>query len=114
MSSNKIISILGISGSLRDNSSNTNILKALTGLFPDHVSFKLFEKLDQIPPFNPGDDENEAIKIFKQEISTANGVIICTPEYAYGVPGTLKNALDWTVSTGEFNEKPISAISAFH
>jgi NAD(P)H-dependent FMN reductase len=38
--------------------------------------------------------------------------VVCTPEYAFGVPGTLKNALDWTVGTGELNDKPVSAISA--
>jgi NAD(P)H-dependent FMN reductase len=42
----------------------------------------------------------------------ADGVLICTPEYAFGIPGVLKNALDWTVSSGELNEKPVAAISA--
>lgn len=106
------IQILGISGSLRSNSSNTNILKIMASLFPDRVSFQLFEKLDQIPPFNPGNDDNDAVKDFKKVVAESDGVIICTPEYAFGVPGVLKNALDWTVATGEFNEKPVSAVSA--
>ncbi len=42
----------------------------------------------------------------------ADGIIISTPEYAFGVPGVLKNALDWLVSSGELNEKPVVAISA--
>jgi chromate reductase, NAD(P)H dehydrogenase (quinone) len=45
-------------------------------------------------------------------ISTATAVIICTPEYAHGVPGTLKNAIDWTVSANEFNNKPTALITA--
>jgi NAD(P)H-dependent FMN reductase len=45
-------------------------------------------------------------------LNAADGVLICTPEYAFGVPGSLKNALDWTVSSGEFYRKPVVAISA--
>ena len=112
MSSKENIHILGISGSLRSDSSNTNILNAIADLLPDYVTFKIFEKLDQIYPFSPGEEENDAVRGLKNDISNAKGVIICTPEYAFGVPGTLKNALDWTVSTGEFNDKPVSAISA--
>lgn len=106
------VKILGISGSLRNNSSNTNILKTISDLLPERVDFTIFDQLHLIPPFNPGDEENHVVKSLKSVISFADGVIISTPEYAYGVPGVLKNALDWTVSSGEFNEKPVSAISA--
>ena len=106
------IRILGISGSLRESSTNTIILKSLANLLPAHVSFDLFGELHLIPPFSPGDVESDAVKSMKEKIGKAAGVIICTPEYAFGVPGALKNALDWTVSTGEFNEKPVAAISA--
>ena len=104
--------ILGISGSIRNNSSNGNILHAAFALLPENFTFKIFDKLEQIPPFNPGADDNNVIKNFKKLVYKANGVIICTPEYAFGVPGILKNLLDWTVSTGEFNQKPVCAISA--
>ena len=50
--------------------------------------------------------------VFRQLLATADGVIICTPEYAHGVPGTLKNAIDWTVSTNEFSQKPTALITA--
>lgn len=106
------IKILGISGSLRSNSSNTNILKSIAGFNPDEVEFVIFEGLDQLPHFNPGQEENKAVRNFKTAISNAAAVIFCTPEYAFGVPGVLKNALDWTVSTGELNDKPVSVISA--
>lgn len=49
---------------------------------------------------------------FKQKIREAGAVLICTPEYAFGVPGSLKNALDWTVSSGEFVDKPVGLITA--
>ena len=106
------LKILGISGSLRANSSNTNILNAFFQLWPSNVDFSIFEGLDLLPHFNPGSEENEAVVVFKKAIARADGVVICTPEYAFGVPGVLKNALDWTVSTGEFNDKPVSAVSA--
>jgi len=112
MGSKENIHILGISGSLRSDSSNTNILNVIADLLPDYVTFKIFQQLDQISPFSPGKEENGAVRGLKNDILNANGVIICTPEYAFGIPGTLKNALDWTVSTGEFNDKPVSAISA--
>ncbi len=106
------IKILGISGSLRSNSSNTNVLKSIAGFKPDEIEFVIFEGLDQMPHFNPGQDGNQAVLNFKIAISNAAAVIFCTPEYAFGVPGVLKNALDWTVSTGELNDKPVSVISA--
>jgi len=52
------------------------------------------------------------VKDLRGQLQAADGVLICTPEYAYGMPGALKNALDWTVSTGEFYDKPIATISA--
>jgi len=109
---NNKINILGISGSLRDSSSNTSVLKAFFHLLPSHVDYSIFKGLDMLPHFNPGSEENEGVAILRKAIAEADAVIICTPEYAFGVPGVLKNALDWTVSTGELNEKPVSAISA--
>jgi len=106
------LKILGISGSLHADSSNTIILKTIQHLLPGNVEFSIFEGLEQLPHFSPERMENEAVIKFKNAVQQANGVVFSTPEYAFGVPGTLKNALDWTVSTGEFNEKPVCAISA--
>ncbi|MCF0055597.1 NADPH-dependent FMN reductase [Dyadobacter sp. CY356] len=109
----KNIQILAISGSLRVNSANTNILKSIGEMTDDSVDFQIFEGLDTFPHFNPGVDmDNEKVALFRKKVKEADGVIFCTPEYAFGIPGVLKNALDWTVSTGEFNDKPVAAISA--
>jgi chromate reductase len=110
---NKPLTILSISGSLKSTSSNTNILRAIAKLAPTEVTLNLYEGLGDIPPFSPErEDGIESVVRLRQLIAEADGVIIATPEYAFGVPGVLKNALDWTVSTGEFNEKPVTAISA--
>ncbi len=108
----KRIHILGISGSLRADSTNTIILKTLGSLLPSDITFEIFEGLDEIPNFVPGLDDTAAVARFKTAIAQSDAVVICTPEYAFGVPGALKNALDWTVGTGDLNDKPVSAISA--
>jgi len=108
----KHIHVLGISGSLRADSTNTIILKTLGSILPSDITFEIFEGLDEIAHFSPGLPDAEPVTRFKAAIAKADAVVICTPEYAFGVPGTLKNALDWTVGTGDLNDKPVSAISA--
>jgi chromate reductase len=106
------IKLLGISGSLRKDSANTHLIHALSRLLPEHVSISLFEDLDELPHFNPGKEGNVHVEAFRKAIADSDGVIFCTPEYAFGMPGVLKNALDWTVSSGELNNKPVAAVSA--
>lgn len=106
--------ILAISGSLRSTSSNTNILRTLVGLAPEHT-IEIYEGIGNLPHFNPEiDDERELISVqnWRNHLQAADAVIFCTPEYAHGVPGVLKNALDWIVSSGEFMHKPTAVISA--
>jgi chromate reductase len=107
--------IFAISGSLRAGSSNHNILRFLAKLAPPEINFTIYDSLAQIPPFDPGlDDESppDAVFEFRSFIAHADAIIICTPEYAYGVPGQLKNALDWTVSSGSLVDKPLALITA--
>lgn len=107
--------IFAISGSLRAGSSNHNILRFLGNLAPSGVNFTIYDNLALIPPFDPGLDNElppDAVSEFRSFIKHADGTIICTPEYAYGVPGQLKNALDWTVSSGSLVDKPLALITA--
>ncbi len=107
--------IFAISGSLRAGSSNHHILRFLQKLAPADITFIIYDNLAQIPPFDPGlDDESppQAVAELRSFIKHADGIIICTPEYAYGVPGQLKNALDWTVSSGSLVDKPLALITA--
>lgn len=79
-------------------------------MVPENVEFTLYKGLASIPAFDEID--NEPVTQFRQLIRQADGVLICTPEYAFGVPGALKNALDWTVSSGDFDQKPVALITA--
>jgi chromate reductase, NAD(P)H dehydrogenase (quinone) len=110
-----VVKILAISGSLRANSSNTSLLRALIGLAPDRVQISIYPSIGDLPHFNPElDDDRDLLTVenWRSQLRSADGILFCTPEYAHGVPGVLKNALDWIVSSGEFMHKPTAVISA--
>jgi len=107
--------VLAISGSTRSQSTNLNYIKAVSELAADAFSVELYERLLNIPAFNPdddGDDPPAVVTDFRDQLKKADGILICTPEYAMGVPGSLKNAIDWTVSSMEFSHKPVALITA--
>lgn len=109
------IRILAISGSLRAASANTTVLRAAITLVPVGMTITLCDSLGALPHFNPDLDGENALPIvadFRRQLAKADGVLICSPEYAHGVPGVMKNALDWIVSSGEFVDKPVALISA--
>ena len=109
--------IVGICGSLRAESSNAALLRAAAALAPPSMEVALYEGLGGLPPFNPDIDREEdvppaAVAELRALLASADGVLISSPEYAHGVPGTLKNALDWLVSTGELMGKPAIVIGS--
>jgi chromate reductase len=108
--------ILAISGSLRASSTNTTLVRFIMHLAPENMEMTLYEGLADLPHFSPDLDDKDhsqpSVQMLRQLLQDADGVLICTPEYAFGVPGSLKNALDWTVSSGEISRKPVAAISA--
>lgn len=108
--SNKI-KILLIPGSLRKDSSNHRIINNITSFDAGNIQFKVYNDLGKLPHFD-GEEGYELVDDWRKQIQEADGVLICTPEYAFGVPGSLKNALDWTVSSGEFYDKPVALITA--
>jgi chromate reductase, NAD(P)H dehydrogenase (quinone) len=106
--------ILAISGSLRAASSNTAALQAAAILAPAGTKIVLYTGLGSLPHFNPDldtDDPPEVVKALRQEIGLCSGIVISSPEYAHGIAGSMKNALDWLVSSSEFPEKPIALIN---
>jgi NAD(P)H-dependent FMN reductase len=107
--------VLAISGSVRKNSSHERILKAIRKLYMETLDIRIYHAIDQLPHFNPDvTDETSppAVEEFRSLIKNADGVLICTPEYVFSLPGSLKNALEWTVSTTVFTAKPCSFIVA--
>jgi len=107
--------IIGISGSLRAGSSNAALLRAAERLAPEGMEIAIWDGIGELPHFNPDLDEAEppaVVAEFRALLRTADGVLISSPEYAHGVPGSLKNALDWLVSDGELVGKPVALINA--
>ncbi|GGG60913.1 NADPH-dependent FMN reductase [Paenibacillus radicis (ex Gao et al. 2016)] len=111
----KTINIIAISGSLRQKSSNTALMNAIIGLAPDSMKYTIYNGLGDLPHFNPDldtDEGPESVLYLRNQLEAADGVLICTPEYGNGVPGVLKNALDWLVSSTVMMNKPAAVISA--
>ena len=109
--------LAAIPGSLRSGSSNAALLRAMARLAPGGVRVTLLEDLGSLPHFNPDLDVEgavapEPVAAFRASLAGADAVLICTPEYAHGVPGALKDALDWIVSSGELSGKPVALIVA--
>ena len=109
------LKVLAICGSTRRLSSNLNLINAFADLAAEKIAVTAYGDLTSLPHFNPDLDTDvvpEEVKAFREELAKADGVLISTPEYAMGVPGTLKNALDWTVSSMDFSKKPVALITA--
>ena len=108
------LNLLAISGSLRASSTNTALLRAAAILSPEGVATTVFEGLDALPHFNPDHADTPSLDAaaFIQAAVDADGLIIACPEYARGIPGTFKNALDWLVGSTKFPHKPVMLFNA--
>ena len=107
--------LLAISGSLRAGSSNMALLQAARLLAPPLLEVEIYEGLASLPHFNPDLDSDApppSVSDFRTRIRAADGLVISSPEYARGVPGALKNALDWLVSVEDFAGKPVALFNA--
>lgn len=108
--------ILLISGSLRAGSTNTATIRTAQQLAPVGVTVEVYEAMGSLPHFNPDDDQegevvDAAVADLRANITAADGVMICTPEYAGALPGSLKNLLEWTVGDGGTYGKPVAWIN---
>lgn len=109
--------ILAISGSLRSRSSNTELLRAAALLAAPFADVVFYVGLATLPHFNPDLDFEGAelpatVKDFRKAVGDADAILISSPEYAHGVPGSLKNALDWLVSGPEMPGKATGLLNA--
>jgi chromate reductase len=110
-----MIRLLAISGSLRLVSTNTALLQAMAGSTPPNVSIIRYDGMGDLPIFNPdreGELTPEPVLQLARQVRAADGLIISCPEYAHGIPGGLKNALDWLVSRDEIPNKPVMLVRA--
>lgn len=108
------ITILAISGSLRAGSSNTALLRAAQALAPAGTTVELYAGLAELPHFNPDLEEvaPASVHALRASLQRADAVLFSSPEYAHGVPGSLKNMLDWVVGSGELVGKPVALLQA--
>ncbi len=107
--------ILAIIGSIGAYSSNLKLIRKLREMTAENYEMTIFQGMGKLPHFNPDlDDENPPGEIieFRQHIADSDGVIISTPEYVFSLPGSLKNAIEWCVSTTIFSQKPVGLITA--
>ena len=106
--------VLAISGSLRRHSSNTELLRACAQLAPAEVRIELYDGLGDLPHFNADLDTGappRRVRAWRARIAAADALLISSPEYARGVPGTLKNALDWLVGSSDVVDKPVALLN---
>lgn len=118
--SQKKIKILGIAGSLRKDSYNRGLLRAAIELAPDEMEIKIFDNeiFSAIPLYNEDiriQAVPQPVRILKQEIQQADGLIFAIPEYNFSVSGVLKNAIDWVsrpTNESPLNGKPVAIMGA--
>jgi chromate reductase len=109
------LTILGLSGSLRRQSTNTALLRTVAELLPEGVTLRLYDYAD-VPLYNEDlDPTPESVTRLRQAITEADALLIATPEYNHSVPGVLKNALDWgsrPAFRASLTNKPVGVVSA--
>jgi chromate reductase len=109
--------VLGMSGSLRQDSYNSQLLRAAAELLPPGVELEEFGALREIPPFDEDAERDPpaAVVALKNAVAQADAVLIATPEYNHSIPGVLKNALDWVsrpIAGNPMRGKPALVIGA--
>lgn len=107
--------ILAIIGSASQNSSNQKVVEKFAHLTADQFNVIIYDNLKSLPHFDPELSINnppQPIVEFRQAVSNADGILICTPEYVFSIPSGLKNAIEWCVSTTVFSDKPTGLITA--
>lgn len=108
--------LIGLSGSLRPDSFNSRLLRVAATLLPEHVELQILSA--DLPLYNQeldGEDKPESVRILKQAIAGADGLILATPEYNHSFSGVMKNAIDWAsrpAFASPLKGKPVALISA--
>jgi chromate reductase len=110
--------VLGVSGSLRPDSHNTQLLRAAADALPPGAELVLFDGLKAVPPYDETDDHDApaaAVRAWREALAQADAVLFATPEYNGSVPGALKNAVDWAsrpFPDSALRRKPVAVVGA--
>lgn len=107
--------ILAISGSINSGSSSWQLLRFINQKYKDLIQLDFYESLADLPHFNPVQSDINVpaeVEKLRAQIAKADGVLFCTPEYVFSLPGSLKNLIEWNVSTTLFSAKPVAIIVA--
>ncbi len=109
-----MVKVLGICGSLRAASLNAALLRTAARIAPPGMQLRVLGSLGSLPLFNPDLEVQvpAAVAALRGAVDAADALLIATPEYARGVSGTIKNALDWLVSHEGFVGKPVALLNA--
>ena len=113
----RVTTMLLISGSSRDGSTNSAVLRTAAAVAPEDVEAVLYTGIGELPLFNPDDDRegapsHERVAAMRAAVASADAVLVCTPEYAGALPAALKNLLEWTIGDAGTYAKPIAWINA--
>ena len=113
----RTIKLMLVSGSGRSGSTNAAVLRTAASLTPDGVEAEMFNEVGELPLFNPDDDRegqptDPRVAAMRQAVAAADGLLICTPEYAGALPAALKNLLEWTIGDAGTYDMPVGWINA--
>ncbi|MBV8048033.1 MAG: NAD(P)H-dependent oxidoreductase [Paludibacterium sp.] len=108
------MNVLALCGSLRAASTNAALLRAIQSLAAPRIVVELFDEIGTLPLFNPDLEGSlpSPVQTFHRRVAAADALMIASPEYAHGVTGTIKNALDWLVGFELFVNKPVVVLNA--
>lgn len=106
--------ILAISGSTKSKSTSLSILEFLKETYSSNIELTIYNRISDLPHFNPDleDKSPDSVLELRDLIKASDGIIFCTPEYVFSLPGSLKNLLEWNVSTVLFSNKPVAMVIA--
>lgn len=111
------MNLLAISGSTRQLSTNTAMLRAVAQIACPEHSLSVFDRIGDLPVFSPDLEDGPLpapVQAFVTQIRQSDGLILASPEYVRSIPGGLKNAIDWLVSRDEITDKPVVLMHASH
>jgi len=109
-----VIRLLGLCGSLRQASLHAAMLRVIRRVAPANIDITLYDGMAKLPLFNPDLESSSPLEVetLRSRLNAADGIIIASPEYAHGISGVMKNALDWMVGNETFVDKPVMLVNA--